>query len=149
MNPLAFERTVCELSAQSTPQLAAFYEKDAIFKDPFHEIRGRTRIEGAYRSMFLALYEPHFKNLIFAQSAQNPALWAVRWNFSFRTKPGGELMSIPGTSWLTVNQETGLIALHEDHWDASAFFGSFSGLSWAVKALKNKVSRASHVTEKS
>ncbi len=148
-----FSRRAQALSLTTLNDFVVLYESDAEFTDPFQTVRGRQAIEEVYRSMFLHLVEPRFTKLKFATVARPHGAdadeWAVAWQFEFRTKEAGPLIRIPGTSWLMVSNETGLVVRHVDHWDASELMAGYPILSWAIKRIKRRIAKAGHVIETS
>jgi steroid delta-isomerase len=96
--------------------LGEFYADDALFKDPFNEVRGVPAIQAVFAHMFVALDAPRFVvNDIVVQGDQ--AL--LTWDFLFRFRGGraGE-QRVRGASHLRFAPD-GRVALHRDYWDAA------------------------------
>lgn len=141
-----FCRLASALSPETIAQFSMLYAPDALFSDPFHRLQGRAAIADAYRSMFRSLVSPGFFELSVAWVHSDKL--AVGWVFRFRLSSNGPTTEIPGTSWLWLDPDSRHIVRHEDHWDASAFFGAFTGLRKAVGWLKSRVAHAGSVTQK-
>lgn len=141
-----FEAQATALSPDTVDAFAALYAPDAVFSDPFHTLRGRESIAAAYRAMFQSLVKPGFSELALAWVDADRV--AVYWRFRFRLSAKATVTDIPGTSWLCLDPDSRLITAHEDHWDASAFFGAFPGLRSPVRWLKSRVAHAGSVTRK-
>ena len=133
------------LSPATVEAFAAQYHPQATFSDPFQTVVGRPAIAQAYQSMFGALREPRFSDLQAAWT--DPETLAIRWVFRFSVSARGPETALPGTSWLRLDPASGLICRHEDHWDASAFFGAFPGIGAVVRWLKSRVAHAGSVTQ--
>ena len=133
------------LSPATVEAFAQQYHPQAVFSDPFQTVVGRPAIAHAYLSMFGALTQPRFSDL---QAAWTDAeTLAIRWVFRFSVSARAPETALPGTSWLRLDPASGLICRHEDHWDASAFFGAFPGIGAVVRWLKSRVAHAGSVTQ--
>lgn len=116
----AVQRTVQffeQLQAADLGRLGQHYAADAVFKDPFNEVRGLPAIEGIFRHMFVSLHEPHF---IVTQRVVQGAQCFLTWDFVFRFQrfSPAQWQTVRGASHL-VYDEQGLITLHRDYWDAA------------------------------
>ena len=105
------------LTPQSVGQLAALYDSNARFVDPFNDVQGLPAVEAIFRHMFVALDEPRF--VVTGQVVQDAQCFLL-WNFHFRFKrfDTHTAQAIRGTSYL-VFSEAGLVTLHRDYWDAA------------------------------
>lgn len=132
------------LSPETIAAFTALYAPEAVFSDPFHTLQGRAAIAQAYGAMFQSLVNPQFSELQPAWADAHRV--AIGWKFRFAVSPRSAVTEIAGTSWLRLDPASLLILRHEDHWDASAFFGAFAGLGGAVRWLKSRVAHAGSVT---
>jgi ketosteroid isomerase-like protein len=105
------------LTPQSVAHIRQLYASEAVFKDPFNEVRGTAAIERIFAHMFESLYEPRF--VVTQQVLQGPACF-LTWDFEFRFKrfDSATLQCIKGASHLQFD-EAGRISLHRDYWDAA------------------------------
>jgi ketosteroid isomerase-like protein len=105
------------LSPDSLQQLPAFYTPDAVFKDPFNEVRGVPAIQRIFRHMYVALDEPHF---IVTGRVVDGTQAFLTWEFRFRFKrfDTHTLQTVRGGSHLLLTAD-GRMALHRDYWDAA------------------------------
>ena len=146
---LLWAENFCALAASLSPEtvetFAQQYHPQAVFSDPFQTVVGRAAIARAYQSMFGALTEPRFSDLQAAWT--DPETLAIRWVFQFSVSARASETALHGTSWLQLDPVSGLICRHEDHWDASAFFGAFPGVGAVVRWLKSRVAHAGSVTQ--
>jgi ketosteroid isomerase-like protein len=108
----AFE-ALTEADVARVPEL---YTDDAIFKDPFNEVRGTAAIEGIFRHMFVALDAPRF---VVRDIVVDGDQCFLSWDFLFRMKRfRRDGQCIRGGSHLKLAPD-GRIALHRDYWDAA------------------------------
>jgi len=116
----AVERTVSffeHLRPADLARLGQHYAAEAIFKDPFNEVRGLAAIEGVFQHMFVSLHEPHF---VVTQRVVQGSHCFLTWDFVFRFQrfSPSQWQTVRGASHL-VYDEQGLITLHRDYWDAA------------------------------
>jgi len=105
------------LTPQSVAQLHTLYDAQAKFKDPFNEVQGLAEIERIFRHMYVALDRPHF--VIAAQLVDGSQAF-LTWEFRFHFKrfDTATLQTERGGSHVVFN-ESGLVTLHRDYWDAA------------------------------
>jgi hypothetical protein len=105
------------LTPDSVGQLAAFYDANARFVDPFNDVQGLPAVEAIFRHMFVALEAPRF--VVTGQVVQGTQCFLL-WDFHFRFKrfDTHTVQTIRGTSHL-VFSDAGLVTLHRDYWDAA------------------------------
>ncbi|OYQ38780.1 isomerase [Rhodoferax sp. TH121] len=111
---VAFFETLTPASLATLPSL---YAADARFKDPFNDVRGVPAISGIFAHMFETLESPRFvvrERIV--QGTQCFLTWEFR--FYFRRFKQGEEQVILGGSHLVLD-DTGLVTLHRDYWDAA------------------------------
>ena len=108
-----FER----LQLQDLQHLSGLYAPDARFKDPFNDVQGLAAIERIFVHMFDMLHEPHFK--VTGEIVQGRQCF-LTWEFRFRFKRyhSTQWQTIEGGTHLVFNN-TGLVTLHRDYWDAA------------------------------
>ena len=116
----AVQRTVQffeHLRPSDLADLGQHYAAQAVFKDPFNEVRGLPAIEGVFQHMFVSLHEPHF---IVTQRVVQGSHCFLTWDFVFRFQrfSPSQWQTVRGASHL-VYDEQGLITLHRDYWDAA------------------------------
>ncbi len=104
------------LSASDLQHFDRYYSADALFKDPFNEVKGVAAIVAVFRHMFDSLDEPRFviKNVI-VQGDQCFLSWDFK--FSMRRFDRSE-QTIHGASHLQFDGD-GRVQVHRDYWDAA------------------------------
>lgn len=102
------------MAPQDVPRLARWYTEDALFKDPFNDVRGLAAIQRVYEHMFQQLDAPRFT--VVSHIVQG-AECALVWEFRFRQRGGrGEPGVIRGATHLSLAPD-GRIQVHRDYWD--------------------------------
>jgi len=106
-----------QLRPDTVALIGAYYTEDAVFKDPFNEVRSSAQIEPIFSHMFEALEEPRFE--ITERIVQGRQCFLV-WNFKFRFRNfhKGALQTIQGGSHLRFADD-GRVNYHRDYWDAA------------------------------
>ncbi|MRD46344.1 nuclear transport factor 2 family protein [Caenimonas koreensis] len=114
------------------------YVPDALFKDPFNEVRGLPAIEKIFRHMFDTLDDPKF--VVRHRMSQGRECW-LAWDMVFRfksSKPGQQEV-IRGASHLMLADD-GRIAEHRDYWDAAEeLYEKLPVLGALMRWLKRKI----------
>ena len=101
------------LTPASVKEAGRFYQNNARFKDPFNDVIGIPAIEAIFEHMFKTTQNPRF---IIGDVIEQGQQAFVTWVFEFRLK--GKDYKIVGGSHLQFD-ETGLVTLHRDYWDAA------------------------------
>jgi steroid Delta-isomerase len=104
------------LAPADLARLGEFYGAQAVFKDPFNEVRGVPAIQQVFTHMFTSLDAPRFVvRDIVVQGEQ----CFLSWDFLFRFKRfSAEPQTVRGGSHLKFDAH-GLVVLHRDYWDAA------------------------------
>lgn len=105
------------LTPQSLAELPRFYAKDCRFRDPFNDVRGFPALQAIFTHMFERLDAPRF--IVRERVFEAPRLF-ITWDFEFRFRSfrPGVTQHIHGSSLITFD-ESGLVAIHRDYWDAA------------------------------
>lgn len=125
------------ISPEDVGRIADVYAENALFRDPFNEVRGTAAIAGVFAHMFAALDEPRF---LVRESVREGAQAFVIWDFEFRFRRGSPrtVQRIHGTSHLRFDAQ-GRIAYHRDYWDAAEeFYGKLPLLGGLMRWLRRK-----------
>ncbi len=124
------------LTPADVARLGDFYAADAVFKDPFNEVRGISDIQRVFSHMYVALDAPYFvvKDVL-VQGDQ----CFLSWDFCFRFRRfSRELQTVRGASHLKLG-EHGLITLHRDYWDAAEeLYEKLPGVGVLMRWLKRQ-----------
>jgi len=105
------------LSPATLDQLPRFYAAEAVFKDPFNEVRGVESIQHIFRHMFTQVDDPRF--VVGSRFSGDDGVMLL-WDFHFRTRGplSPQALTVRGATHLRCNAE-GRIVLHRDYWDAA------------------------------
>ena len=111
-----------DISLANLPELTAFYDENAVFKDPFNEVLGIDKIIKIFEHMFESLQNPRF---VVREVATQDHQTFITWDFYFELKqlPSKGMMDIRGAThinWGYVkSQNCWKINSHRDYWDAA------------------------------
>lgn len=105
------------LTPDSITRFPEFYSTDAVFKDPFNEVRGVAAIQQIFTHMFRQIDAPRFvvtERLIDGQAAM------LAWELHYRTRLLGRSQAqvIRGVTHLRLAPD-GKVDFHRDYWDAA------------------------------
>ena len=109
---IAYEK----LSPSTVDLLLQSYAKDAIFKDPFQEVKGHVAIKHVFLKMYEQLANPTF---VVREELVAKDQVAFLWDFTFSMRRWNkDPISFSGVRWLYFNEEF-LVYKHHDFWDPS------------------------------
>lgn len=113
-----------------------FFDKNAMFKDPFHEVKGVERIYDIFQKMYLDLDNPIFK---VEEIVENKNISYIKWQFNFYFKNEKEKNSFTGVSRVIFNHD-GKAIVHEDYWDAAEnIYEKIAFVKHLIKIVKNRI----------
>ncbi|USX19878.1 nuclear transport factor 2 family protein [Oxalobacteraceae bacterium OTU3REALA1] len=104
------------LTPGTVPGIVDVYAADAVFKDPFNEIRGHAAIIKVFEHMFVRLREPRF--VVVEHMGRGDQAF-LTWEMQFRFVRWPEQPQvIRGATHVWFDGE-GKVVLHRDYWDAA------------------------------
>jgi hypothetical protein len=127
------------MSAVSVASMGDYYAEDALFKDPFNDVRGLPAIRRIFSHMFRQVGMPRFIVTARMPGANGEAM--LVWEFHFRARLGlkEEAHLIRGASHLRFDA-AGRVASHHDYWDAAGeLYGKLPLLGSLMRALARKL----------
>lgn len=141
----AAERVVSffeHLSVQRLDELPELYAANALFKDPFNEVRGHAAIERIFRHMYVQVLNPRFEITDRVVDAGGAVLmWTFR--FRFRSAAPSAEQAVRGVTHLRFDPE-GRIAVHRDYWDAAEeLYAKLPVLGALMRWLQRRMAAAS------
>ncbi|PLY59061.1 nuclear transport factor 2 family protein [Herbaspirillum sp. BH-1] len=101
------------LDRASLERIDAFYAPQALFKDPFNDVKGVRSIRAIFAHMFATTEDPRF--VILERMGQGEQGFAT-WRFEFRLK--GHFYTVLGATHFRFD-EAGRVSEHRDYWDAA------------------------------
>lgn len=117
-------------STDVVARLLADYGDDAVFEDPFQKVRGKPKVEKAFRQMVRAARAMRIETSDMVASADR--VW-LAWRFDFTPRRGPTLV-IEGATLFRIRD--GKVVHHRDYWDTVETLGlSFPGLKTLTKRL--------------
>jgi steroid delta-isomerase len=127
------------MSAASVASMSDYYADDALFKDPFNDVRGLPAIRRIFSHMFRQVGVPRFIVTARMPGANGEAM--LVWEFHFRARFGlkEEAHLIRGASHLRFDA-AGRVTCHRDYWDAAEeLYGKLPLLGGLMRALARKM----------
>ncbi|QJP99570.1 nuclear transport factor 2 family protein [Herbaspirillum rubrisubalbicans] len=101
------------LDRASLERIGEFYSPEALFKDPFNDIKGIRAIRAIFEHMFEATDAPRF--IILERMGQGQQAFAT-WRFEFGLR--GRCYTVLGATHFRFDA-AGLVSEHRDYWDAA------------------------------
>jgi ketosteroid isomerase-like protein len=127
------------MSAAGVAAMGDYYAGDAVFKDPFNEVRGLAAIQRVFAHMFTQVGAPRF--IVTARLAGAGGEAMLVWEFHFRARLGlrEQAHRIRGASHLRFDAD-GRVTCHRDYWDAAEeLYGKLPLLGGLTRALARKL----------
>ncbi len=126
------------LSPTALSRLGELYAHDALFRDPFQEVRGVAAIAAVYRHMYATLDDPRF---VVRDALVDGERCFLSWDFEYALRRG-RTHRVHGGSLLRLAAD-GRIAEHLDYWDASALYETLPVVGAPMRWLRARVRGAS------
>lgn len=126
------------LSAAALGRLDQVYVEDALFRDPFQEVRGVAAIAAVYRHMYSALEDPRF---LVRDAVVEGGRCFLSWDFEYALRRSA-VHRVHGGSLLRLAAD-GRIAEHLDYWDASALYETLPVVGAPLRWLRARMRGAS------
>ena len=128
------------LTPEALNSVGDIYASDAIFIDPFNQLKGIKAVRAVYQHMFDTLSNPRF---VITNSVCQHHAGFMTWDFKFSLR--AQEMSIAGCTQFELN-DAGLITLHQDYWDpAQQIYEKIPVLGSVLRMLRRKLSLPSSV----
>ena len=111
-------------------------DKNARFKDPFHEVEGLDKIYKIFQDMYKKLDNPKFK---IKEIIEQKNIAYIKWDFIFSFKNSKKIDSFEGVSRIEFNSTMKVIS-HIDYWDSvENLYEKIPILSSLMKLIKRKM----------
>lgn len=124
------------LTEAHVARFPAFYAEDAVFVDPFNDVRGVAAIQRIFRHMFRQVEAPRFAVSERVADAEGAVLV---WSFHFRFRYNGEEQTIRGVSHLKFDDD-GRVNYHRDYWDAAGeLYARLPGVGLLMRLLRRRL----------
>lgn len=113
------------------------FDKNVIFIDPFHNIKGLNKLYKIFEDMYIKLDKPCFK---VTEIVHQNNIAYLKWDFNFSFKNSKKEESFEGVSRVEFNKENKVVS-HIDYWDsASNLYEKIPILSFFMRFIKSKIS---------
>jgi ketosteroid isomerase-like protein len=124
------------LRPDTVPALLALYDEEALFKDPFNEVRGQAAIGRIFAHMFQSLEAPRFEVRVAVTEGDDAFL---TWDFHFARRGQPERWTIRGATHLLYTP-AGQVSVHRDYWDAAEeLYAKLPLLGLLMRALQRRL----------
>jgi hypothetical protein len=123
-----FER----MTPESLGRFDQVFTHDALFKDPFNEVRGVDAIRNIFEHMYRVCERPRFK--VNSITRVGNTAW-LHWIFDCTVRK--RTVSITGAS-MVVLSDAGRVSKHLDYWDAAGqVYEKLPLIGWLLKKLRS------------
>ena len=97
-----------------------FYDKDAVFQDPIHQLKGVSAIKAYYGGLYGNVEAIRFE---FGKSIEAGDLVSLTWRMYLKTDAieGGKEITVDGVSVITFGGKEGKAIAHRDYFDMGEF----------------------------
>lgn len=133
----AIARVFETLTPESLVRLDEVYAADAIFRDPFNQVRGRVAIRRVFEHMYRQLDAPRF--VVLERLADGRRI-AFTWDLEYRPHGSAAARRIHGASLLALDAG-GLVVAHRDYWDtAGELYEGLPVLGAVLRVIRRRLS---------
>lgn len=117
-----------------------FYDQNAVFQDPVHQIKGTNAIRAYYTGLYENVEAIRFE---YKNSSEVNNLVTLEWRMFLKTPSlnSGKELTVDGVSLIRFSQESGKVIYHRDYFDMGEFvYERVPVLSSIVGFIKRKMS---------
>ncbi len=116
-----------------------FYDKDAVFQDPIHQLKGTKAIRSYYEGLYKNVEAIRFE---FKNTSEAGDLVTLEWTMHLKTPVinSNNEFTVDGVSILTFKEQSGKVTFHRDYFDMGAFvYEKIPILGSMVRFIKKKM----------
>jgi steroid delta-isomerase len=127
-----------QLQPEDIQRFDTYYRHDASFRDPFNHVNSTQGIKRIFSHMFTQVRDPAFRVTKVIIGEGDAILF---WTFHFRFKGLGckRTQTLAGVTHLAFD-ETGLVTLHRDYWDAAEeLYGRLPVIGTLMRGLQRMI----------
>ena len=117
-----------------------FYDRDAVFQDPIHKIKGTKAIREYYEGLYKKVESIRFE---YKNISEFESLVTLEWRMYLRAPSlnSGREITVDGVSLITFGGREGKVISHRDYFDMGEFiYERVPILSSVIRIIKNKMS---------
>lgn len=108
------------LSSAQMSLVEGFYDKNAVFQDPIHKIKGVPAIRAYYEGLYKNVEAIRFE---YGKSLESDDTVSLSWRMYLQAAgiEGGKEITVDGVSLITFGGDEGKAVLHRDYFDMGEF----------------------------
>lgn len=128
-----------QLSTDTLSQLPAVYASEIEFHDPAHQIQGLDNLRRYFNHMLANISHCQFE-IERLNTTHNEAYIHWQMQFAHPRLKAGQIITVPGVSYLRFSQQTQLIIYHRDYMDMGAMlYEHLPLLGRVIRAIKQRL----------
>lgn len=115
-----------------------FYNKEVIFIDPTHKIKGLDELKNYYQRIYKNV---DFIQFEFIHFIENKSYLSAEWTMTLKVGPlnFGKAFKVQGASFFEFNEEN-LVVFHRDYFDlGEMLYEKIPGFGSLVKAIRSRL----------
>ncbi len=130
-----FKSTYSALDENNIELVEAIYDRDVTFIDPFHEIRGLSRLSIYFSELYKNVQDCQFE---FGEVYSKTSSALILWNMKFRHRSlSKNVIEVPGSTQIRFGDK---IYFHRDYFDAGKMiYENVPIVGGVIKYIKRKV----------
>lgn len=148
MGPSAFAADVISVeqffsgfTGTQTQLIDGFYADDAVFEDPFAQLKGLEAIKKYNVELFENIIEIKFD---FGSHLKDKDEESVSWVMHVRHRRvnGGDWVHVPGMTFIRRDPKSQRVTYHRDYYDTGpALYENIPILGWIIRKLRSEIRR--------
>jgi ketosteroid isomerase-like protein len=109
-----------KLSSSNMNLVEGFYDKDAVFQDPVHQLKGVPAIRAYYEGLYKNVEAIRFE---YGKSIESGDMVSLTWRMYLKASgiEGGKEITVDGVSVITFGGKEGKAVMHRDYFDMGEF----------------------------
>ncbi len=135
------KRFYLEWDRDSMARLVEIYDKNVVFEDPYHSVKGLQALEGYFIRTMKGVNHCSFE---FVDEVYGDSKGCLEWvmTYSHPRVSGGDTLKLTGATWLIIDNESKRISRHKDYYDtAEMLFDHIPIVGWVTKRVKAGLAR--------
>jgi limonene-1,2-epoxide hydrolase len=120
-----------------------FYDQNALFQDPIHQIKGTKAIRSYYEGLYKNVETIHFE---YKRTSELGELVTLEWQMHLKSPSlnSGQEITLDGVSLITFGGKEGKVISHRDYFDMGEFiYERIPVLSSVIGFVKKKMKGSS------
>ncbi len=132
-------REYADFLGTPTEGLLRLYSDDVVFRDPVHEVRGKTELMAYFDGVSTNLQACRFEfDDIVREGDRAMLIWQMHYRHA--RLAGGRDLSLRGNTYLLLDPSGDTVRFHEDFYDLGAMvYEHLPVLGWALRSVKSRL----------